>query len=590
MSLEGSMMNSSDQSHLNRRPFPAYQGNKPYIFTSYAHADSAIVFAELVRFHSQGYPIWYDEGIEAGNKWGDEIANAISNCSLFIVFLTPQSIKSENVQDEIDFAISENRKVLPIHLEKTELTGGMKMKLQRVQAILRYAVSDDEYQRKYLSAFAACNVCVLEQLKNEAYIGSPFTPSFGGSPNSSGDSVTLEFINGPLSGQSFPYYTETEVTLGHSSGCDIVIPENTVSGRHCQFNISPPSVSVRDCGSKNGTSINDRLIGSRALYQNNPGPIENVSDGDTIKLSSGCSLIVHIQSEQTITDTLGNESTVADTSAAENLPADARQAKDQTSFRCFDSETFEYGFCYGSRTEKGPVRTSNQDAVVTLPEAAFFAVIDGVGGAALGGETAGYVSEKLPQEMRSLAHELSNSPTESKAAMLLRNKIIEISDSLYAEHSIDGKTDYSAAIACLWLVGKSAIVLHMGDCRIYILPKDANNLLCLTKDHNRAFDAVASGNMTETEARAAGLSSKLTRFVGMTPQAQPDVDVYPVTAGDQFLLCSDGLYSTVAENELARMMREGMNEEEIPRRMVQTACDAGSRDNVTAQYVMILGK
>jgi protein phosphatase len=192
--------------------------------------------------------------------------------------------------------------------------------------------------------------------------------------------------------------------------------------------------------------------------------------------------------------------------------------------------------------------------------------------------------------MRSLAHELSNSPTESKAVMLLRNRIIEISDSLYAERSIDGKTDYSAAIACLWLVGKSAIVLHMGDCRIYILPKDANNLLCLTKDHNRAFDAVASGNMTESEARAAGLSSKLTRFVGMTPQAQPDVDVYPVTTGDQFLLCSDGLYSTVAESELARMMREGMNEEEIPRRMVQTACDAGSRDNVTAQYVMILGK
>ena len=55
-------------------------------------------------------------------------------------------------------------------------------------------------------------------------------------------------------------------------------------------------------------------------------------------------------------------------------------------------------------------------------------------------------------------------------------------------------------------------------------------------------------------------------------------------------MCSDGLYSSVAENELTRIMREGMNEEEIPRRMVQTACDAGSRDNVTAQYVMILEK
>lgn len=584
------MMNGSDQSYLNQRPFPAYRGNKPYIFTSYAHADSAKVFAELVKFHGQGYPIWYDEGIEAGNKWGDEIANAISNCSLFIVFLTPQSAKSENVQDEIDFAISENRKVLPIHLEKTELTGGLKMKLQRVQAILRYAVSDDEYCRKYTSAFEACKVPMLEQLKNEAFMNSPFMPSFYSSPNSSGDSVTLEFINGPLSGQSFPYHTEVEVTLGHSSGCDIVIPENTVSGRHCQFNFSPPKVTVRDCGSKNGTFINDMLIGSRALYQSNPGPYENVSDGDTVKLSSKCSIIVHIQSEQTVTDAMGDESTVTDTSADENLPADAKQAEDQTSFRCFESGTFEYGFSCGSRTEKGPVRTSNQDAVVTCPEAAFFAVIDGVGGAAHGRETARYLSEKLPQVMRSLAHELSDSLSASIGAKLLRNKIAEISDSLYAEHSIDGKTDYSAAIACLWLVRKSAIVLHLGDCRIYILPKDTDNLLCLTKDHNRAFDAVASGNMTDYEARTAGLSSKLTRYVGMAPQAQLDVEVYPVTAGDQFLLCSDGLYSSVAENELTRIMREGMNEEEIPRRMVQTACDAGSRDNVTAQYVMILEK
>jgi len=584
-------MNGLDQSYLNHRPFPAYRGNKPYIFTSYAHADSDKVFAELVRFHGQGYPIWYDEGIEAGNKWGDEIANAISNCSLFIVFLTPQSAKSENVQDEIDFAISENRKVLPIHLEKTELNGGMKMKLQRVQAILRYAVSDDEYRHKCTSAFAACNVPMLEQLKNEAYMNSPFMPSFCSSPNSSGDLVTLEFINGPLSGQSFPYYTEAEVTLGHSSGCDIVIPENTVSGRHCQFNFSPPKVTVRDCGSKNGTFINDILIGSSALYQSNPGPIKNVSDGDTVKLSSKCSLIVHIQSEQTVTDVLEDKSTVTDNFADENLPPDAnKQVEDQTSFRCFDSETFEYGFCCGSRTEKGPVRTSNQDAVVTCPEAAFFAVIDGVGGAAHGGETAEYLSKKLPQEMHSLAHELSDSPSASKAAILLRKKIIEISDSLYAEHNIEGKTGFSAAIACLWLVGKSAIVLHMGDCRIYILPKDTDNLLCLTKDHNRAFDAVASGSMTGYEARAAGLSSKLTRFVGMTPQAQLDMDVYPVIVGDQFLLCSDGLYSTVAENELSRIMREGMNEEEIPRRMVQTACDAGSLDNVTAQYVMILGK
>ena len=174
-----------------------------------------------------------------------------------------------------------------------------------------------------------------------------------------------------------------------------------------------------------------------------------------------------LQSEQTVTDALGDESIVTDTSTDKNMPADAKQAENETSFRSFDSETFEYSFCCGSRTEKRPVRTSNQHAVVTRLEAAFFAVIDGVGGAAHGGGPARYLSVKLPHEMRSLAHELSDSPSAIKAAILLRNKIVEISDSLYAEHSIEGKTGYSAAIACLWLVGKSMIVLHMDDCHIY---------------------------------------------------------------------------------------------------------------------------
>ncbi len=115
------MMNGSDQSYLNQRPFPAYRGNKPYIFTSYAHADSAKVFAELVKFHSQGYPIWYDEGIEAGNKWGDEICKRHFKLLAVYRLLDSSIRKIRECADEIDFAISENRKVLPIHLKKPSL-------------------------------------------------------------------------------------------------------------------------------------------------------------------------------------------------------------------------------------------------------------------------------------------------------------------------------------------------------------------------------------------------------------------------------------------------------------------------------------
>ncbi len=51
------------------RPFPAYKGDEPYIFVSYAHADDEIVYPEIQWLHDQGFNIWYDDGIDPGSTW-----------------------------------------------------------------------------------------------------------------------------------------------------------------------------------------------------------------------------------------------------------------------------------------------------------------------------------------------------------------------------------------------------------------------------------------------------------------------------------------------------------------------------------------
>ena len=51
--------------------FKPYEGDKPYIFISYAHADDATVLPIIADMHSRGYNIWYDEGIEVGSEWQD---------------------------------------------------------------------------------------------------------------------------------------------------------------------------------------------------------------------------------------------------------------------------------------------------------------------------------------------------------------------------------------------------------------------------------------------------------------------------------------------------------------------------------------
>ena len=138
---------------VGRMPFPAYRGNEPYIFVSYAHKDSEKVFREIQKFSEAGYHVWYDEGIAPGNEWTDEIADALAGCAVFVVMITPTSASRENVQNEINFALDEKKPFLAIHLEETELKRGLKLQIGAKQAILKYKMTEEEYDYKCISAF-----------------------------------------------------------------------------------------------------------------------------------------------------------------------------------------------------------------------------------------------------------------------------------------------------------------------------------------------------------------------------------------------------------------------------------------------------
>lgn len=138
---------------VGRLPYPAYRGNEPFVFISYAHDDKDLVFPEIKRFNEAGFHVWYDEGIAPGNEWTDEIADALDRCSLFVVMITPTSAPRPNVLNEINFALDENKPFLAIHLKETALKGGLKLRTGSKQAILKYNMSDEEYEFKYIEAF-----------------------------------------------------------------------------------------------------------------------------------------------------------------------------------------------------------------------------------------------------------------------------------------------------------------------------------------------------------------------------------------------------------------------------------------------------
>lgn len=139
-------------SSIATRRLKAYNGDAPYIFISYAHADSEMVYKEISLLNEMGYHVWYDEGITPGNDWTDEVADALLRCSLFLVMITPISVERKNVQNEINYAIDENKPFLAVHLNETNLRRGVKLQIGTKQAILKYKMTEEDYFAKLQTA------------------------------------------------------------------------------------------------------------------------------------------------------------------------------------------------------------------------------------------------------------------------------------------------------------------------------------------------------------------------------------------------------------------------------------------------------
>lgn len=132
----------------------AYEGNRPFIFVSYAHKDSREVFDLIEKLAARGYRIWYDEGIEPGSEWPENIANHLLRAEMVLAMITNDSMDSVNCRREINYAMSKGKPLLSVVLEKTEIPAGMELQLSSQQSVLRYNFTDEN---RFLDKIESCS-------------------------------------------------------------------------------------------------------------------------------------------------------------------------------------------------------------------------------------------------------------------------------------------------------------------------------------------------------------------------------------------------------------------------------------------------
>jgi protein phosphatase len=220
-------------------------------------------------------------------------------------------------------------------------------------------------------------------------------------------------------------------------------------------------------------------------------------------------------------------------------------------------------------TESIPgARPYQEDAVLTrtLPDGrVLLAVADG-----MGGHAAGDVASALALET------LLDALEEGRA---LEEAFHRANERVHARAQEPDKAGMGTTLVAMLLEDEEYRVANVGDSRGYLVTGDG--IRRITEDHSFVAEAVKRGE-SEDRMRESRWKDVLTRSIGNEPEVEVDTfGPFPVEPDSAVILCSDGLYKTLEDDDLLDLFRRSGGPRAASQTMVSTALERGSDDNIT---------
>lgn len=227
------------------------------------------------------------------------------------------------------------------------------------------------------------------------------------------------------------------------------------------------------------------------------------------------------------------------------------------------------GIRFGVSSDIGRVREVQEDSLLYEPP--IFAVADG-----MGGHSAGDVASAI-------AVDLLRTKSPSDPGTLVQ-AVNEANLAIYRKAKDDQKLrGMGTTLTALYAGEDSAAIAHVGDSRAYLL-RDGE-FRRLTKDHTPVGRLVEEGRLSPEDADRHPQRSYLERALGIDETVNVDVSVLDISGGDRLLLCSDGLYGMLTEDEIRGFLSETDDPQAASDALCRAAVEAGGFDNVTAIVV-----
>jgi len=216
-----------------------------------------------------------------------------------------------------------------------------------------------------------------------------------------------------------------------------------------------------------------------------------------------------------------------------------------------------------------------------------FIIADGMGGH-LNGEVASVAAAKAISEF--LVHTFYI-PFLSGKTQTEQQSIHEIMEKgmLEAQHAVlqkapGGGTTLTTAL----VIGDRVTISHVGDSRAYFLYNDGR-IEAVTQDHSLVRRLQDLGQIDEQEASVHPQRNVLYRALGQSEPFRPDISTFILPHPGYMLLCSDGLWGSVPDAEISRIVYSAGHPSTACSLLVKAANDAGGPDNISVILVQYLG-
>ncbi|MFC2156601.1 Stp1/IreP family PP2C-type Ser/Thr phosphatase [Acidobacteriota bacterium] len=232
--------------------------------------------------------------------------------------------------------------------------------------------------------------------------------------------------------------------------------------------------------------------------------------------------------------------------------------------RKFNEDNF---LCHGF-----PKNSSNNNIPHSL-----LIVADGIGGHAGGGTASSLAVDVLSQSLT----QIIESTNSSEYQEVMETSIQEANHQIFKNASEDkGLTGMGTTLVSALVIDTYALVSNVGDSRAYLIRN--HQITPITEDHSWKAEQLKLNLLSEEEISHSPFRHTITRSLGFDSDVRVDTFYVELFNNDYILLCSDGLYESLPDLVMKKIIRKNRNPERICEKLIKLANKRGGHDNITA--------